>query len=227
MPSRYADSGHQGIAVRGTGKQTVLPLSGHISGTPYRWPRGGPCREIADLPGAPREWVAEKPSLPSAKAAVLPVRPARPAAKVERDLRLHGVPEGLRRRVARAHDPARDGDRSVHWCKTTSLLLGAHVSDALIGDATRVAEWGCGARYRDADEGWLASAMARAGAGGADRRVPPSLARGQAGFGLQGLLPLQGLGRFAQQGRGADAPLPLLATPQPNVTPPDCGCAVP
>ena len=111
VPERYADGGHQGVALQGVGRQTVLPPSGHISGTPYCWPRGGPCWEIADLPAVVREWAAETPVAAGAQAAAVPLVPARPAAEVDRDLRLHGVPESLRRSVAA---PYQGGDRSGH-----------------------------------------------------------------------------------------------------------------
>ena len=178
VPTRSDDGGHRGMALQGDGRQTVEPPSGHVSGTPYRWPRGGPCWEIADLPAALREWAAERPSLAPAQApakaqvVAVPVRPARPAAEVDRDLRLHGVSAGLRGAVAAPYVASAqrregyDDSRSGHWCRLTASLLRppARVSDALLADAARVPEWGYGATYRDPGrgEGWPAAEIGRA-----------------------------------------------------------------
>ncbi len=159
-PNRNADGGHEGIALCADGRQVVVPPSGHRSGMPYRWLRSGPT-EIADLPSALREWAAEGPALARAAPAAVPAAPSREPADVDRELRLWGVPAGLRLAVAA---PYQGGDRSGHWWSLTQRLLAYSVSDALLVDATRVAQWGYGTAYRDPGraEPWLAATLGQA-----------------------------------------------------------------
>ena len=160
VPHRSEDGGHQGIALQGNGKQTVLPPSGHVKGKPYRW--AGPLVEIADLPDALREWAgADRPAPAAANTPpVIPAGPARLAADVDRDLRLRGVPEYLRQAVAA---PYGKGDRSGHCWSLTKRLLGYRVPDALLTAAARVPEWGYGAKYRSHPDPdwWLAGFLTK------------------------------------------------------------------
>jgi hypothetical protein len=158
-PNRGDDGGHQGLALCSDGRHVVLPPSGHASGGRYRW--AGPMVEIADLPESLRAWAEERPSVAAAHTTVIPAAPARAAAEVDRDLRLYGVPESLRRALAA---PYSGPDRSGYWWALTQRLLAYHVPNELIAEASRVGEWGYGAAYRDPGRGekWLAATLGRA-----------------------------------------------------------------
>ena len=157
------DGGHEGLALLAAGRQVVVPPSGHASGQPYRW-REPITWRILDLPDAVREWAEgharEAAPRPLRSKSVRAPVPVADAAKVDRELRLRGVPAPLRASLTR---PCPAGDRSGHCYSLTARLIAYRVPDALLTQAVRVPEWGYGEAYRTANRdqgGWWESTLA-------------------------------------------------------------------